>query len=183
MAEEQKGKTVSREQRPAVKGSANKEKKNEEKAQANTFPSRLYRSEEDKVFGGVAAGLGEYFRIDPTIVRLIFVLFAFINGSGILIYLVLWLVLPLKSKVTNSQAVTKQTIQDNLNEVRDRVSGLAQNMGVEKNNNSRTVLGILLLIIGVIILFDNLGFRIWFDIGKFWPLLLIIIGFYLVSRK
>lgn len=161
----------------------NKEKKNGEKAKSNTAPSRLYRSEDNKVFGGVAAGLGEYFSVDPTIVRLIFVLFAFIHGSGILIYIILWLVLPPKSKAINSPESTKQTMQDNLNEVRDKVSGLAKTMKVDKDNNSRIVLGILLLVIGVIILFDNLGFRIWFDIGKFWPLLLIVLGFYLVSRK
>ena len=161
----------------------NKEKKNGKKAESSALPSRLYRSETDKVFGGVAAGLGEYFGVDPTIIRLLFVLFAFVHGSGVLLYIVLWLVLPTKSKVTNTPEITKQTIKDNFGEVKDRVSGLAQTMRVDKDGNSRTVLGILLLVIGVIILFENLGFRIWFDISKFWPLLLILLGFYMVSRK
>lgn len=57
---------------------------------------RLYRSNHDVMIAGVAAGLGEYFNIDPTIVRLVFVLLSLptFGAPMILIYLVLWLVMP-----------------------------------------------------------------------------------------
>lgn len=142
----------------------------------------LYRSEKNKVPAGVAAGLGEYFKIDPTTIRLLFVLFAFIHGSGIFLYIILWLVLPTKSKVTNNHEAMKQNIKDNLDEVREKVGGVVQAMRVGKDNNSRKALGILLIVLGTIILFDNLRFPIWFETGRFWPLLLIVLGFYLVPN-
>jgi phage shock protein C len=55
---------------------------------------RLYRSQTDKIVGGVCAGLGKYFGIDPTVVRLIFVILTLLGASGVLIYLVLWVVVP-----------------------------------------------------------------------------------------
>ncbi len=58
---------------------------------------KLYRSETDKILGGVAGGLGEYFDIDPNIIRAIFVILAVFGGSGIVIYLILWVLLPTKS--------------------------------------------------------------------------------------
>ena len=55
---------------------------------------RLYRSRKNKVLGGVCGGLGEYFDIDPSLIRLIWLLVVFMGGSGVLIYIILWIVLP-----------------------------------------------------------------------------------------
>lgn len=55
---------------------------------------RLVRSASDRMLAGVAGGLAEYINLDPTIVRLLFVLLALAGGPGILIYAVLWLVMP-----------------------------------------------------------------------------------------
>lgn len=55
---------------------------------------RLYRARHDRMIGGVCGGLGKYFDIDPTIVRLLFVLFAFAGGPGILAYLIMLIVVP-----------------------------------------------------------------------------------------
>jgi phage shock protein C len=57
-------------------------------------PKKLYRSMKNKMLGGVSAGLGEYFAIDPTIVRLGFVALALLGGPGIVIYVIMWLVVP-----------------------------------------------------------------------------------------
>lgn len=54
---------------------------------------RLYRSMNDRMIAGVCGGLANYFDIDPTIVRLAFVLFAFAGGPGIIVYLILWLII------------------------------------------------------------------------------------------
>jgi phage shock protein PspC (stress-responsive transcriptional regulator) len=64
-------------------------------------PRRLYRAENDKILGGVCAGLANYLRIDPAIVRIIFVLMTFGGGFGFLLYIVLWAVLPYKSLAAN----------------------------------------------------------------------------------
>lgn len=55
---------------------------------------RLERSTQDKWIGGVCAGLAHYFDIDPTIVRLIFLVAFFGFGTGLLVYIVLWFVMP-----------------------------------------------------------------------------------------
>ena len=57
---------------------------------------RLYRSRTDSMLCGVCAGLAKYFNLDPTVVRLIFVLLFVLAGQGLLIYLILWLVVPLE---------------------------------------------------------------------------------------
>ncbi len=57
-------------------------------------PKRLYRSTTDKMVGGVCAGLANYLGIDPTVMRLIFVFMFLLGGHGLLVYLILWLVIP-----------------------------------------------------------------------------------------
>ncbi len=54
----------------------------------------LYRNTREAMVGGVCAGLADYLNLDPTIVRLIFILMALLGGHGILVYLILWLVVP-----------------------------------------------------------------------------------------
>ena len=68
------------------------------------FESRgsLYRNENDKILGGVCSGLGVYLRIDTTIIRIIFALFALgAFGSGLIVYIILWAILPSKSLENN----------------------------------------------------------------------------------
>lgn len=60
--------------------------------------TRLYRSVHGRVIGGVAGGLADFFGIDPTIIRLIFVLLVIFGGSGVLIYIILWIILPEKNQ-------------------------------------------------------------------------------------
>lgn len=58
---------------------------------------KLYRSRTDKMIAGVCGGLGRYLGIDPTLVRLLFVLLVLLGvGSGLLIYLILMVVVPLE---------------------------------------------------------------------------------------
>ena len=55
---------------------------------------RLYRSVHNRKIGGVAGGLAEYFDIDPTLVRLIWVIALFAFGTGFLAYIIGWIVIP-----------------------------------------------------------------------------------------
>ena len=54
---------------------------------------RLTRSQTDRMIAGVCGGLGNYFGIDATLVRLVFVAMTLLGGHGILVYLILWLVM------------------------------------------------------------------------------------------
>lgn len=58
---------------------------------------KLYRSNNDRMLAGVCSGLAKYFNIDPTIVRLGFVGFALVGGSALLIYGLMWLLVPIKN--------------------------------------------------------------------------------------
>lgn len=55
---------------------------------------KLYRSKTDVKLAGVCGGIAEYFDLDPTIVRLGWVIFVLLGGSGILGYIIAWLVMP-----------------------------------------------------------------------------------------
>jgi phage shock protein C len=54
----------------------------------------LYRSRSNRQLAGVCGGLAQYFNIDPTLVRVLFVVFAVLGGPGLVVYLVLWIVVP-----------------------------------------------------------------------------------------
>ena len=56
---------------------------------------RLYRSRDERMIAGVCGGLGEYFSIDPTLVRVLFVVAAVVGGWGLLAYLLLLIIVPL----------------------------------------------------------------------------------------
>ena len=59
---------------------------------------RLYRSRHDKVLGGVCAGIADYLHVDPVLVRLLWVIFALIMGTGIIAYIIAWIVIPEEPK-------------------------------------------------------------------------------------
>lgn len=60
---------------------------------------KLYRVQNGKMIAGVCVGIGRYFNIDPTIVRLVWVILAFMFGSGIFVYLIAWIVIPIMPEI------------------------------------------------------------------------------------
>ncbi len=55
---------------------------------------KLYRSIDERILGGVCGGIAEYFKVDPVLVRIIFILLFFGAGSGLLAYFVAWIIVP-----------------------------------------------------------------------------------------
>jgi phage shock protein C len=55
---------------------------------------KLYRSRTNRQLAGVCGGLAEYFNLDATLIRVLFVVLAVLGGSGLVIYLVLWIIVP-----------------------------------------------------------------------------------------
>ena len=55
---------------------------------------KLYRSTKNRMLAGVCGGIAEYFELDPTIIRVLFVLVSVFAGGGILVYIILWLLIP-----------------------------------------------------------------------------------------
>lgn len=140
---------------------------------------KLYRSNKDKMLGGVAGGLAEYFEIDPTLVRIIFVVSLFAGGAGVLAYIILWIVVPEEPYTFTKPA---SAAENNQNEESSETSGETAQPDNEEYNQAMTdqkhkrssVLGIILIIIGLLFLLDNFIPRIHF--GDFWPLVLVAIG-------
>ena len=137
---------------------------------------KLNRSVKDKVFGGVAGGLAEYFEIDPIIVRVLFVVSVFFHGAGLIAYIVLWLAVPEAPYVfeTASNAGASGTPNAEPDIKADNPAAAYFKSLDEKKLKRNKNIGIVLLVLGCILLADNFIPRIHF--GDFWPIILIALG-------
>ena len=68
----------------------------------STPEKKLRRSSAQRMIAGVCGGLAEYFNIDPILIRLVFVVLAFMGAGGVLLYIVLWVVMPEDSSAQNT---------------------------------------------------------------------------------
>jgi phage shock protein C len=66
---------------------------------------RLFRSKKQRVIGGVCGGIGEYFGVDPVIIRLAWILFCLAGGAGVLFYIIAWIVIPPATDYVDVQSV------------------------------------------------------------------------------
>ncbi|HJV13175.1 MAG TPA: PspC domain-containing protein [Propionibacteriaceae bacterium] len=62
-------------------------------------PRKLYRSRDQRMLAGICGGLAEYFNVDATLIRVLFLVLAVFGGTGLVIYVVMWLIVPDVSKV------------------------------------------------------------------------------------
>ncbi len=145
-----------------------------------TPPPRLYRSETDRVLGGVAGGLGEYFNIDPIVVRIIFIIL-FLQGVGFILYLILWLVIPSQS---SGEKPSKETIRNNADEIKTKAQSLVQDIRSEsQRKKSKTWLGIALIALGVYLLLEKFGIIPFIHLSRLWPVLLVILGIAVLNKN
>jgi phage shock protein C len=134
---------------------------------------KLYRSRKDKMIAGVAGGLGEYFDVDVTLIRILLVVSLFFGGFGLLAYMILWIVVPEEPFVFHNEAGTdssKPEEEDKLRDANERYNRAFE----DQRNKRRNFAGVILIIIGVIFLADNYIPRIHF--ADFIPLIIIAIG-------
>jgi phage shock protein C len=69
---------------------------------------RLYRSKNDRMLGGVCAGLGEHFDIDPTVIRLVWAVITVLSiGTGVLVYIIAWILIPEEETDSSDQKTQK----------------------------------------------------------------------------
>lgn len=114
---------------------------------------RLYRSKTQKILGGVCGGLGDYFAVDPVWFRIGFVVLALGGGSGILIYLLMWLIVP------------------------EQPAGYESTPGARTSVDGAAVIGIVLIFVGTVALVNTVA--PW--LGRyFWPAIFVIGGLALV---
>jgi phage shock protein PspC (stress-responsive transcriptional regulator) len=135
---------------------------------------RLYRSRKEKMFGGVAGGLAEYFDVDPVLMRVVFVALAFVEGMGILAYIILWIVVP--QKPDYSWLTSTPSPSGSPSEPAPPQPDLSAGTTVVENRRwkGNMIAGLILVLLGFILLAENL--IPYFHIGRFWPVVVIAIG-------
>jgi phage shock protein C len=116
---------------------------------------RLYRSQTDKVIAGVCGGLAKYFSIDPALMRLAFVVFALAGGASVLLYIVLWIAVPVGEGTT----------------------------AVALGDRGHEMLATVLIAIGALWLLANFGAFTFINWRFAWPLVLIAAGAALLVRR
>jgi len=92
---------------------------------------RMYRDPDHRIIGGVCAGMGAYWRVEPWIIRIIFVILAMMGGLGILVYLILYIVLP--EAKTTGQKIEMKGERVNIHNIKESVKKEFEN--VRKNMN------------------------------------------------
>jgi phage shock protein C len=120
---------------------------------------KLYRSDRNKMVAGVCAGIAEYFELDVSLVRLLWVLMIIFGGSGLLLYIIAWVVIP--------ERETSQELIGNEEKL------------TAKDPRSNTLIGVLLIGLGALLLFDH--FFPWRSMARFWPVVLIIVGAIMIT--
>lgn len=154
---------------------------------------RLYRSRHERVIAGVCGGLAQYFAVDPTLVRIIWVLLA-LSGTGILLYLIALLVIPEEPRVAAEQpraaaeqAAGREEHQVNGTEASTSDGTTAGSVGPAEagpapssepaSPESRMWAGLILVAVGLYFLSRNLFPGLFFLQGRYlWPLLLVLVG-------
>lgn len=133
---------------------------------------RLYRDPENSVFGGVCGGLGAYFNVDPLIFRILFLVFFFVGGASILVYIILWIVLPkavtaaqkleMRGEPVNVSNIEKK-VREEYESAKENVRAAANSETVKKTKeatrNFFSEAGkVLLVIVKVVLIIIGTGF-------------------------
>lgn len=156
---------------------------------------QLYRSDRDKMLAGVCGGLGDYFDIDPVIFRAIFIFSTIGAGAGIIVYIVLWIIVPEETKLymRRGAAAGREATTENAEGAANAENGEFQTPPGYGNRRSRrvdpqkrksdaqTVWALVLISLGVSFLLHNM--IPWLHFGHLWPLLLIAIGAFLLWKN
>lgn len=145
----------------------------------------LFRPRRQAIIFGVCAGLGQYFDVDPVLVRLLFVLFTFFGGFGIVAYVVLALVMPSERSVGRE---TREVLQENVRELQEVAleagHGLAETVRMgSAAGRRRYLLGLALVVLGGLLFLGQLGFFWWLRWDLLWPLVLVALGMLLLLRR
>ncbi|MGI5826707.1 MAG: PspC domain-containing protein [Patescibacteria group bacterium] len=117
---------------------------------------KLYRSEKNIVVAGVAAGLGDYLNADPNAFRVLFAVSTLVFGLGAMVYLIMWILLPLKSQIGQDEA---QTIINNFDTIKTKLSlainkietkGINKEKVLDRSDSLKQILSMVVMVIGIL---------------------------------
>jgi phage shock protein C len=164
----------------------------------------VLRRGSDRIVAGVCSGLGDYFHVEPLVVRIVFVILALANGIGLLLYLVLWLLMDPPTGMPAGSRQLGERIRAMGDELReDFRTGFSRSQSPSPETTPSTPggpggpsspppshrprglwFGIILIVLGGYILLQNTGvlnafhWDVWF-----WPVVLIAIGLVILVRR
>ena len=145
---------------------------------------RFYRSS-DRILGGVCAGLAEGFHVDALWVRVAFLVLVFLQGIGVFLYIVLWLVMPERLEGGGQQSgfdAMSADLRRIWGEIQHPTAGKSpaapQPSGTFQNQS--LLFGLILVVIGLAILGGNIGIINW---SVVWPAALITLGIVVLVRN
>ena len=155
---------------------------------------RLTRDRKRAVLGGVASGIADYFDVDPVLIRLGFILLCFVNGGGLIAYLICWVVIPAREpEAGETQPEAGQRIVDSVREAGEKAADGVRRAGEkvvdglrrtrEEDRRGNFVVGAILVVIGLAFLLDELPWVYWPHWARFstlWPLILVGFGIALI---
>lgn len=146
---------------------------------------KLIRSSAGRMVAGVCGGLGDYFDIDPTLFRIAFVITAIFGGAGILVYVVLWIIVPETERdtITGEERLNKfgKEVEGYVKQIADDVK-----QSTEKNNESfphnkrNILLAVVLIVIGVVFILNN--YLPHWNAWNLWPVVIIVFGVWLLWK-
>lgn len=152
---------------------------------------RLYRSRKKKVVAGIAGGLGDYLDIDPVIIRIIFVLITIFHGVGLLVYIIMWIVIP--EEAYQASFTEEKNNSSNTDIAAEKMHANEQQTSsteVKKeahSSNGRVIVGAILIIIGLVFLsekfFPFLDFEFVFAVGLIGLGTALLFNFFNKSEK
>jgi phage shock protein C len=156
---------------------------------------RLTRNTRQAILGGVASGFGDYIDLDPVLIRLIFIILCLAGGSGLIIYLVCWLVMPRDDEVAvqDSQDPTGQTgapgdrFAEEVREAGERVAESVRGASEKVVDNikrssagdvgkGRLIGGLILMALGFLFLMNQLFSLDWLRFRYIWPVAIVVVG-------
>lgn len=149
--------------------------------------TQLYRSRTDTMLGGVCGGLAQYLGVDSTLVRLIAVLLALSSGIGLVLYIVLWIIVPLRPAGDPAQT-DAASVRASADEIAERARALGDQLGTAVQTahpRGGLFIGLALIVIGTIFMIQRLDivWLRWLNVDTLWPVLLIVGGLMLLWRR
>ncbi len=152
--------------------------KNETKNSHVKSVKRMIRPGDGRIVGGVSLALANYFNIDPVIIRLLFVVATIYGGSGLILYIILWVALPEEGDENLS---SQQIINENSKEIEDKVTKMTYDVQeIANQRNTQVWIGVGVILLGMYLTLTSFNLIPFVDFGfilsKLWPLIIIGVG-------
>jgi phage shock protein PspC (stress-responsive transcriptional regulator) len=148
------------------------------------MPRPFQRDTRHGILGGVAAGLAQYFDVDPLLVRLGLVFLVFLNGLGVLFYVICWVLVP-PAEPDHAAGNPVQQVASGVRAAGEQAAaGLRQ--ATDRAGGGRALAGAFLVLLGAVLLMDQLdwmGWPRWARLETLWPLAVIAFGVSILMRS